>query len=103
MNSAGKIDVDLGSCFYEDSKQDKYFMQFCKDGEVYHMGDCALIQCEEMTVNPNRELIEEDFRREDSEIIYAHLESIKDSPNRIIALKRTLEENGMQVLLWPLL
>jgi hypothetical protein len=101
MNSCGKIEYDKENCFYEDSTtHDSYFLQFRLNGEVYNMGDCALIQAEdEMAVNPNRELIEMDFRREDSAIIFAYLERIKASPSKVLELKRNLEENGVLVTL----
>lgn len=95
MNDSRNIIYANENCFYEDTNHDRYFSQFRKCGETYNMGDCALIQAEEMTLNPNRELIEEDFRREDSEIIFAYFDRVKTSPNKIIELSRILEENGV--------
>lgn len=40
----------IGNCFYEDSKNDRYFMQFQKGDETYQMGECALIQSEEASL-----------------------------------------------------
>jgi hypothetical protein len=87
---------EIGDYFYEDSSnKERYFIQFRKDNEIFRMGDCALIQTEDVFVNPNREIIENQYSPEDAEAIFSFVDSIKDSPFKILELKSTLDEHGM--------